>query len=88
MVSKSRPRREVQAFDSTAERGPAALALSGRDLAVLRLVVEGFADKEIAHEIGVSVFTINKSIQSILRYTDATSRTLAAVRAIKLGLVD
>ena len=73
---------------STAQHAVAALPLSERDLAVLRLVVEGFADKEIAQEIGVSVFTINKSIQSILRYTDATSRTLAAVRAIKLGLVD
>lgn len=62
--------------------------LTDRDLQVLRLMVEGFADKEIAHAIGVSVFTVNKSIQAILRHTHATSRTQAAVRAIKQGIVD
>ena len=62
--------------------------LSERDLVVLRLMVEGFADKEIAREIGVSVFTVNKSVQAILRHTNATSRTQAAVRAIKQGIVD
>jgi DNA-binding NarL/FixJ family response regulator len=62
--------------------------LSDRDLVVLRLMVEGFADKEIAREIGVSVFTVNKSVQSILRHTNATSRTQAAVKALKQGIVD
>jgi DNA-binding NarL/FixJ family response regulator len=63
-------------------------SLSERDLSVLRLMVEGLADKEIAREIGVSVFTVNKSVQVILRHTNASSRTQAAVRAIKQGIVD
>jgi DNA-binding NarL/FixJ family response regulator len=63
-------------------------SLSERDLSVLRLMVEGLADKEIAREIGVSVFTVNKSVQVILRHTSANSRTQAAVRAIKQGIVD
>jgi DNA-binding NarL/FixJ family response regulator len=89
MVSKSRPRMTIQ---SLAREGrlsdPAGLELSGRDLEVLRLIVEGFADKEIARDLGVSVFTVNKSVQAVLRCTGSTSRTQAAVRAIKLGLVD
>jgi two-component system NarL family response regulator len=62
--------------------------LSERDLEVLRLIVEGYADKEIARDLGVSVFTVNKSVQAVLRCTGSTSRTQAAVRAIKMGLVD
>ena len=87
MIMKSRPRTAAPEIPGDVEsllRPP----LSERDLCVLRLMVEGFADKEIAREIGVSVYTVNKSVQAILRYTNSTSRTQAAVKAIKQGLVD
>jgi DNA-binding NarL/FixJ family response regulator len=86
MVNKNRPAPTIHPRADTlvsAEDG-----LAERDLQVLRLIVEGFADKEIARELSVSVFTVNKSVQALLRYTGSTSRTQAAVRAIKLGLVD
>jgi DNA-binding NarL/FixJ family response regulator len=88
MVNKTRPRASQGPGSDGGPPAAAAPALTGKDLDVLRLLVEGFADKEIAYELGLSVFTINKSVQAILRYTDATSRTQAAVKAIKQGLVE
>lgn len=70
-----------------ARNGFTAPVLSQRDFHVLSLLIEGLTDKEIARDVGVSVFTVHKSMQSILRYTNTSSRTQAAVTAIKRGLV-
>jgi DNA-binding NarL/FixJ family response regulator len=62
--------------------------LSERELAVLRLLTEGLADKQIAVALGVTSYTINKHVGAILLKLNVRSRTAAAVFAIRQHLVD
>jgi DNA-binding NarL/FixJ family response regulator len=62
--------------------------LTYRELAVLSLVVEGMADKQIADTLGISIFTVNKHVGNILGKMNAISRTEAGVRAIREGLLE
>ena len=62
--------------------------LTSREHDVLKLLGEGWTDKEIAIGLGVSKFTINKHVRAILTKVGAASRTEAAVRAFKVGLID
>ena len=64
------------------------LAISPREHEVLTLIAEGLADKEIAEATGISRFTVNKHVRSLLCKLEAVSRTQAAVKALKLGLID
>lgn len=62
--------------------------LSSRQNDVLQLMANGLADKEIALALGLSRFTVNKHVSAIIRKLAAGSRTEAAVRAIRAGLID
>ena len=62
--------------------------LSAREMTVLRFLAAGKADREISQELSLSTFTINKHVRAILAKMDASSRTSAAVRAIREGLLD
>jgi DNA-binding CsgD family transcriptional regulator len=64
-----------------------AYGLTYRELAVLALVVEGMADKQIADELGISIYTVNKHVGNVLGKMNAASRTEAGVRAVKEGLL-
>jgi PAS domain S-box-containing protein len=61
--------------------------LTYRELAVLHLVAEGAADKQIAESLGISIYTVNKHVGNILSKMGAASRTEAGVRAIREGLL-
>ena len=81
---------EVESLESRAEAalfGENPYTLSFREFIVLDLVVLGLADKEIAARLSCSRFTVNKHLTNILRKMGARSRTEAAVRAIRQGLV-
>jgi DNA-binding NarL/FixJ family response regulator len=62
--------------------------LSFREYAVLQLLADGVTDKEIAVQLHISVYTVNKHVASILGKMRAASRTEAAVRASRERLVD
>jgi PAS domain S-box-containing protein len=61
--------------------------LTYRELAVLHLVVEGMADKQIADALGISIYTVNKHVGNVLGKMNAASRTEAGVRAVREGLL-
>ncbi len=61
--------------------------LTFREFTVLHHVAAGKADKDIAHELGISPLTIHKHVANILSKMDAASRTEAAARALREGLV-
>jgi DNA-binding CsgD family transcriptional regulator len=61
--------------------------LSDREFTVLELITEGLADEEIAGILGVTPFTVNKHVGQILLKLDCRSRTGAAVKAIRSGIV-
>jgi DNA-binding NarL/FixJ family response regulator len=62
--------------------------LTARELEVLRLLGAGKANKEIAAELQISERTARTHVSSILSKLDLTSRTQAALWAVREGLVD
>jgi DNA-binding CsgD family transcriptional regulator/tetratricopeptide (TPR) repeat protein len=60
--------------------------LSPREMDVLRLVVEGLSDKEIATSLGMSPRTASKHVETILNKFDVPSRTAAATYATRHGI--
>jgi DNA-binding CsgD family transcriptional regulator/tetratricopeptide (TPR) repeat protein len=67
---------------------PAGPAMTSRELEVLRLVVAGDSNGQIAIRLGISVKTASAHVSNILRKLEADNRVEAAVRATRTGLVD
>jgi DNA-binding NarL/FixJ family response regulator len=62
-------------------------ALSEREIDVLRLLGEGLANKQIAHELAISEKTVKAHVSSILGKLGLQSRTQAALEAARRGLI-
>ncbi len=62
-------------------------SLSDRELDVLRLLAEGFTNKEIAQRLFLAEGTVKNYVTSILGKIGARDRTQAALRARELGLL-
>ena len=62
--------------------------LTARERDVLRLVVEGLANKQIAQRLGIGEKTIKTHVSRVLAKLGVEDRTQAAVLAIREGLVD
>jgi DNA-binding NarL/FixJ family response regulator len=60
--------------------------LTARELEILRLLGGGRANKEIAAELGISERTARTHVSNILRKLDLSSRTQAALWAVREGL--
>jgi DNA-binding NarL/FixJ family response regulator len=61
--------------------------LTARELDVLRLVAAGKANKQIAIELAISERTARTHVSRILRKLRLSSRTQAALWAVREGLV-
>jgi DNA-binding NarL/FixJ family response regulator len=61
--------------------------LTQREMDILRLLVEGLTNQAIAHALHLSPGTVKGYVQTILQKLNTTDRTQAAVKAIRLGLV-
>lgn len=73
-----------------AARGPLAPdagALTERERAVLALLVEGFANKEIADRLSISEKTVKTHVSNILQKLGVADRTQAAVLAVRHRLI-
>ncbi|HTU59121.1 MAG TPA: response regulator transcription factor [Polyangiales bacterium] len=62
-------------------------ALTERELEVLRLLAEGFADKAIARELLIALGTVKSHVRSILGKLGANRRTEAVAIAQRRGLI-
>jgi DNA-binding NarL/FixJ family response regulator len=61
--------------------------LSERENDVLRLLVEGLTNKQIAARLDLRPSTVKQYISNILSKLNVQSRTEAVAAALKLGLV-
>jgi NarL family two-component system response regulator LiaR len=61
--------------------------LSQREIEVLRLVVEGMSNQEIASRLSLSIETVKTHMRHIMEKLAVDDRTQAAVKALREGLV-
>lgn len=61
--------------------------LSGRELEVLQLIVDGYRNPAIAGKLYITEGTVKTHVRNILRKLCASNRTQAAIRALRSGLV-
>ncbi len=61
--------------------------LTPREIEVLRMMAEGFANKEIALRLSISDHTVKFHISSILGKLGVSSRTEAVTQGIRMGLI-
>ena len=70
------------------DEGDQRILLTPRETEVLRAVSEGRANKEIARELGISLHTVKFHLESLMHKLDASSRTEAVTRAMRLQLLE
>jgi LuxR family maltose regulon positive regulatory protein len=66
---------------------PLAEPLTKRELEVLRLIAEGFSNREIAARLFIATSTVKWHVNSVFRKLEADSRTRAVARARQTGLL-
>jgi DNA-binding NarL/FixJ family response regulator len=66
---------------------PLPSSLSAREVEVLRLMMRGLSNQQIARNLLISTSTVKKHVRRIISKLDVSDRTQAAVRAIELGLI-
>jgi DNA-binding NarL/FixJ family response regulator len=61
--------------------------LTGREVEVVRLMANGYSNKEIAHALGTAEGTIKNHVSSILAKFGVRDRTRAVLKALELRLL-
>jgi DNA-binding NarL/FixJ family response regulator len=69
-------------------RAPLLRALTKREVEVLQLVASGLTNQQIARKLLLSVSTVKKYLRRILSKLGVSNRTQAAIKALKLGLLN
>ena len=62
-------------------------ALTPREQEVLKLVAEGYTNKEVGRELSVTEDTVKKHMQNILAKLHASNRAGAAAKATRTGII-
>jgi DNA-binding CsgD family transcriptional regulator len=88
VTALSAPRDPPYYFTAVVTVSPAGdlHGLTRRELEVLGLLVEGWPNAAIAFDLGITGRTVAAHIEHILEKFGVTSRTVAAVSALRLGL--
>jgi two-component system, NarL family, response regulator len=61
--------------------------LSAREIQVLKLIVQGLANKQIAYNLSIAEHTVKNHVKNILSKLGVQDRTQAATAAIQRGIV-
>ena len=62
--------------------------LTEREIEILRLLMEGLANKEIGNKLGLAEGTVKNHVSTILAKLHANDRTHAVVSALRQGIVE
>ena len=80
-------RKLLQEISEPSSSGPDVGSLTEREVTVLKLVAQGFSNRDIANELTVSEATVRTHVSHILAKLDLSSRTQAALYALRRGIV-
>ena len=86
-IKQQAERRKGVSATEAAPLEKAGSLLTLRELQVLDLVIEGWANSDIAQELLIAPSTVRAYISAILSKLEVIDRTQAAVKAYRLGLV-
>jgi two-component system, NarL family, response regulator len=62
--------------------------LTARELEILKMVVKGLTNKQIARVLRISSHTVRNHVNSIIEKLDVSDRTEAATTAIRRGIIE
>jgi DNA-binding NarL/FixJ family response regulator len=74
-------------LESLAKRPPSS-DLSARELEILKLIVGGLSNRQIAGALGITEGTVKWHVNAILARLNVSDRTQAAVSALHRGIVE
>jgi len=74
-------------LETLAKRPPGS-ELSARELEILRLIVKGLSNRQIADHLGIGDGTVKWHVNMILSRLNVRDRTQAAVAALNRGIVE
>lgn len=77
----------INRFSSEDANFVPAYPLTGRELEVLGLIVDGCSNAQIAEKLYITIGTVKTHVRNILNKLCADDRTQVAVRALRTGLV-
>jgi DNA-binding CsgD family transcriptional regulator len=77
----------ISPTNADGSNSPLATLLTNRERDVLRLLIEGRTDREIADALSISPRTVGGHVTNLLAKLDAQSRTAAVSIAVRQGLV-
>ena len=80
-------RKLLDEISQPSAQGPEHDALTDREVTVLKLVAQGYSNRDIANELTVSEATVRTHVSHILAKLELSSRTQAALYALRKGLV-
>jgi DNA-binding NarL/FixJ family response regulator len=63
-------------------------SLTPREEDVLGLLAQGYSNRQIAHSLFISLTTVKKHVERIISKLGVSTRTEAAVKASRIGLLD
>jgi DNA-binding NarL/FixJ family response regulator len=61
--------------------------LTPREQQTLKLLVEGFSNKQIAHRLGIGINGAKRHVANVLAKLNCPNRTIAATEAVRLGII-
>jgi len=79
-------RRLLHELAAPTEPPPSENLLTGREVEVLRLVAQGRSNRDISEDLGISEGTVRTHVSSILAKLKLSSRTQAALYALREGI--
>ena len=87
-VSKRFHKRQMEALDSKGLPKADVAQLSSRETEVLQLVAEGEANKQIAEALGISIKTVEKHREHLMRKLDIHDTAGLTRYAIEAGIIE
>jgi DNA-binding NarL/FixJ family response regulator len=61
--------------------------LTPREQETLKLLVEGYSNKQIAHRLGIGINGAKRHVANVLAKLNCPNRTLAATEAVRMGVI-